>query len=234
VDVDGIVSSKDDSDWSDILFHHNDLEMYQTHQGVKSTRKPDVVVVSEAAARKAQKDGNLSHKADVLYDARKKPEENFQWGDVHSILEFKRTGRMKHPTAHYDLSTQPEPKYMDVRKEVNVAQPTVPVLVPAATASQGPSTQRTHFVCSPTTCTLTYPAERRSERIGKKRTSDNVDSNERSNKRAKSNNENRNVEDEAEKPHPAVQNGLYVAEMFAAHIARQHVISCVVMSKYLA
>lgn len=47
VDVAGIVSS-------------NDLEMYQTHQGKRSTRKPDVVVVSDGTARKVQIDGDLS------------------------------------------------------------------------------------------------------------------------------------------------------------------------------
>ncbi|KAG1793252.1 uncharacterized protein HD556DRAFT_513768 [Suillus plorans] len=42
------------------------------------------------------------------------------------------------------------------------------------------------------------------------------------------NNEDRTEEDEPTKPPPIVQNGLYVAEMFAAHIARQHVISFIV------
>jgi hypothetical protein len=47
------------------------------------------------------------------------------------------------------------------------------------------------------------------------------------------NNENQNDEKEPKKIHPIVQNGLYVAEMFAAHIARQHVISFIVNSRFM-
>ena len=43
-----------------------------------------------------------------------------------------------------------------------------------------------------------------------------------------SDNEHRGDVKEPKKLHPVVQNGLYVAEMFAAHIARQNVISFVV------
>lgn len=66
----------------------------------------------------------------------------------------------------------------------------------------------------------------------KKRNSD-LASDGPSKKRPKSNNE-KNEEEEKKEPIrlPAiVQNGLYVAEMFAAHTARQHVISCVVNGK---
>ncbi|KAG2353656.1 hypothetical protein BDR07DRAFT_1432487 [Suillus spraguei] len=37
----------------------------------------------------------------------------------------------------------------------------------------------------------------------------------------------------AKPPHPVVQNGLYAAEMFAAHIARQYVISFIVNNDYI-
>jgi hypothetical protein len=47
------------------------------------------------------------------------------------------------------------------------------------------------------------------------------------------NDEDQNEEKEPKKIHAIVQNGLYVAEMFAAHIARQHVISFIVNSKFL-
>ncbi|KAG2052932.1 hypothetical protein BDR06DRAFT_491012 [Suillus hirtellus] len=47
------------------------------------------------------------------------------------------------------------------------------------------------------------------------------------------NNEDRTEEDDPAKPPPIVQNGLYVAEMFAAHIARQHVISFIVNNDYI-
>jgi hypothetical protein len=80
-------------------------------------------------------------------------------------------------------------------------------------------------------------ASQHSDRLGKKRDSEHLGSNERSTKRSKSNNE-QIAEEKGEKEPiklPAiVQNGLYVAEMFAAHIARQHVISCVVNGKSIS
>jgi hypothetical protein len=70
---------------------------------------------------------------------------------------------------------------------------------------------------------------RRSGRLNngdKKRTSDNLGSNNEPNsKRLKSNNEK--PEDEEEKEHRVVQNDLYAAEMMAAHIVRQNVISII-------
>ncbi|KAG1793255.1 uncharacterized protein HD556DRAFT_1270987 [Suillus plorans] len=47
------------------------------------------------------------------------------------------------------------------------------------------------------------------------------------------NNEDRTEEDEPTKIPAIVQNGLYIAEMFAAHIARQHVISFIVNNDYI-
>ncbi|KAG2363911.1 hypothetical protein BDR07DRAFT_1402782 [Suillus spraguei] len=47
--------------------------------------------------------------------------------------------------------------------------------------------------------------------------------------------ENQTEEEEMQstKPHPIVQNGLYAAEMFAAHIARQHVVSFIINNDYI-
>jgi len=65
----------------------------------------------------------------------------------------------------------------------------------------------------------------------KKRTSNNLGSNNEPNsKRLKSNGEKPKDEEEP-KEHPAVQNGLYAAEMMAAHVARQNVISSIIRSK---
>jgi len=72
----------------------------------------------------------------------------------------------------------------------------------------------------------------------KKRRSDNQGSNERSGKKVKSNHENgnngdRDTEKMTKKVDPLEQNGLYAAEMFAAHVARQHVLSCIVISEWI-
>ncbi|KAG1902515.1 uncharacterized protein F5891DRAFT_978432 [Suillus fuscotomentosus] len=47
------------------------------------------------------------------------------------------------------------------------------------------------------------------------------------------NNEDRTEEDDPAKPPPIVQNGLYIAEMFMAHIMRQHIISFIVNNNYI-
>jgi hypothetical protein len=59
-----------------------------------------------------------------------------------------------------------------------------------------------------------------------KRTSDNLGSNNEPNsKRLKSN--NKKPKDEEEKEHPVIQGGLCAAEMMAAHVVRQNVISII-------
>jgi len=75
-------------------------------------------------------------------------------------------------------------------------------------------------------------ASRESDRL-KKRDSGHLPSTKRSTKQSKSNNEQNDEGKEKEpiKLPAIVQNGMYVAEMFSAHIARQHVISCVVNGK---
>jgi len=75
---------------------------------------------------------------------------------------------------------------------------------------------------------------RRSGRLNdgnKKRTSNNLGSNNEPNsKRLKSNNE-KPKDGEEPKEHPVIQNGLYAAEMMAAHVPRQNVISPIIRSK---
>ncbi|OJA14918.1 hypothetical protein AZE42_12843, partial [Rhizopogon vesiculosus] len=207
VNAPGIVCSNDEWDPSNVLFHHNDKPLCQLHQGEKSTRKPDVVVVPLQAARLVQEDGDFSKPVEVFGEAYKVPkkESSFQWKDVCSTVEFKRSGR------RIDL---PPTKYKDIKAS---AQPTGSVPAPIATSAPKPSSE-----------------PRRSQRLkaDNKRPYDGQPSNEARSKRTKSNNEPP-MEEEPEKLHPNVQNGLYVAEMFAAHIARQSVISCVIMNDIL-
>ena len=89
MNVPGIVSSKSDKDTSEILFHHNDHEM---HQGEQSIRKPDVVVLSRKAAYAVQEDVDLNERLDVFVSTRTKPKKHFQWRNILSIVEFKRSG----------------------------------------------------------------------------------------------------------------------------------------------
>ena len=240
VNAPGIVCPSDEWDPSNALFHHNDQPLCQLHQGEKSTRKPDVVVVPLQAARLVQQDGDLSKPADIFGEAYKAPEDkNFQWKDVLSTVEFKRSGRrINLPPAKYKVTdyTAPkiEQKYMDLWKDIKAsAQPLGSVPAPIATSAPKASSERESSLVL--TCYFLADlrnAARRSQRLkaDNKRPHDGQPSNEARSKRTKSNNEPP-MEEEPEKLHPNVQNGLYVAEMFAAHIARQSVISCVIMSK---
>ncbi|KAG1800984.1 uncharacterized protein HD556DRAFT_1438983 [Suillus plorans] len=94
LNVPGLVGSKDSEDHDNILFHHNDKPIRQMHQGVESSRKPDVVIVSWDTAQKVQQDGDCYCKKDMYTKlACNKPHGNFQWKNVLSTVEFKYTKR---------------------------------------------------------------------------------------------------------------------------------------------
>ncbi|KAG0698935.1 hypothetical protein DFH29DRAFT_834252 [Suillus ampliporus] len=227
LDAPGLISSKTHDDPNDILFHVNDPSFInQTHQGAESRRKPDVVVVSCQSARNAGKE-KKDLKEKIYTKARCKPDSNFQWTDVRSTLEFKRTkNRLQLPPSTYQVkdSNPSDQKYMDyrIRNETNdPVEPTGSTPVPA-----GDPTQSSHEPSSAPG--RPNQSEQLKSKGDKKRTSDHLRSSEPRSKRPKSNNENKGNEKEPKKIHPIVQNGLYVAEMFAAHMARLHVISFVV------
>ncbi|OAX31445.1 hypothetical protein K503DRAFT_777572, partial [Rhizopogon vinicolor AM-OR11-026] len=220
VNINGIITSKaaEDSEYIEggIIFHHNDYPIKQKHQGVDTIRKPDVVVVSYESARSAMKDGKKAKRTQLYSDiACKKPGNNFTWPVVLSTFEFKRTPKknkggnekLKYDTV--EVVKPPTAEYMDFGKgRSNAVQPTgsTPVPVAASLQVQGLAT-----------------------RSSQKRGSETLGSNEgtTNSKRVKSNNEDPNDE-KPKRTDPIAQNGMYAAEMFAAHPMRQHVISCVV------
>ncbi|KAG1778825.1 hypothetical protein EV702DRAFT_1044260 [Suillus placidus] len=224
VNVPGIPAFNDDEE-TNILFHVNDPAIIsQTHQGKKSAREPDIVVVSYKSAADIIPEGKSKH---VYQSACKKPtkdHENFQWMQVRTTFEFKRPKKcLPHPPSTYHKDyVVPTVLYMDYTKDMNAsAQPTdsTPATGPAQT-SYNKSNELQNI-----------PERLRSNKRG----TDHLDSNEPPNiKRSKQDEERQSRQEEEKKKkepkkhHPVVQNGLYVAEMFAAHIARQHVISFIV------
>ncbi|KAG2064221.1 hypothetical protein BDR04DRAFT_284843 [Suillus decipiens] len=226
VNVPGIPVFKDDE--TKILFHVNDPSfIHQTHQGKKSSRKPDVVVVSYQTAEDAAQDG----KSDVYASASQKPaEESFEWMKIRTTFEFKRPQkRLPRPPSTYKKDyVVPTVMYMNYLEETNPpAEPT------DSTPATGPAETSHH---------KSNDLQNISDRLrSKKRGSDHLGSSEPPKlKRSKQDKERESRQEEEEqeeedkknkksdKLHPVVQNGLYVAEMFAAHTARQHVISSVV------
>ena len=64
----------------DIFFQQNDPNyLIQFHNGMKSTRKPDVIILQPIA----------------------KDPKNLHWGDILSVIEFKRSGTMERPPTEY-------------------------------------------------------------------------------------------------------------------------------------
>ncbi|KAG2346936.1 hypothetical protein BDR05DRAFT_759322 [Suillus weaverae] len=211
VEVPGIPAFKVD-DKTNILLQVNDpTPIYQNHQGKQSECKPDTVVVSHQTALGAN--AHQMQESQVLAEtACKSPKDNFQWTDVRSTLESKRPRKaLNHPPAAYKTDyvvPPPSAQYMEYVKDPNApAKPTGST--PAAGSSQTPHGASNESRPS---------SQQLSKGVKRKRTG---------------NSENQTKEKEPRKPHPVVQNGLYVAEMFAAHIARQHVISFIVNNDYI-
>jgi len=142
LDVPGLVASKDDEDPSDILFHHNDHPMFQTHQGETSERKPDVVIIPWKTARTARNNGDIYHKNDMYLHcetACAKPDNNFIWPETISTVEFKRTrSTLDAPPSGYEVRGYNVPtsnQYMEYRKETSKpAEATGSRHVPAPTS----------------------------------------------------------------------------------------------------
>ena len=150
LDVPGLPSSKSDNP-SDIVFHRNDpMYIRQYHQDAESKRKPDVVVVSCKSARSVRKGRKTAKKVNEM--ACNAPDENFEWADVLSTVEFKRTkNALRSPPTSYGVEkyAPPTQQYMDLRKEMNemkemqerqekqkVAEPLRSTSVPAASTSK--------------------------------------------------------------------------------------------------
>ncbi|KAG1787204.1 uncharacterized protein HD556DRAFT_1503681 [Suillus plorans] len=205
------VSSFKVDDKTNILLHVNDpMPIYQSHQGKQSERKPDVVVVSHQTALDVN--AHQTQDSQVLTEtACKPPKDNFQWTGVRSTLEVKRTRKLlPHPPSAYKTDyvvPTPSAQYMEYRKNANgPAEPTGST--PATGSAQTPHETSNELRTS----------SQLSRGVKRKRAG---------------NNENETEEKDPKKPHPVVQNGLYVAEMFAAHIARQHVISLIVNNDHI-
>ena len=96
--------------------------MIQIHQGEQSICKPDVVVVPRKSAHAMQDHGDLNARLDVFEKARQKlSKEHFQWRNVRSAAECKRSRRaggpmkMKRPPLKYEVTdyASPKEKYLE-------------------------------------------------------------------------------------------------------------------------
>ncbi|KAG2336803.1 hypothetical protein BDR05DRAFT_970860, partial [Suillus weaverae] len=219
----GLVCSKAHDD-DKILFHQNDpRNITQKHQGEKSTRRPDVVIVSYTSAKKVRKQSDRTYKDQ---EATEKPTKQFQWTDVRSTVEFKHQKNwsgVSTPPATYAAKAYDVPeamKYMKYRREMNgTAEATGSTPLPdssAATSSQQTSDPRGR--------------PKQSRGLNKKRGSSQAPDG-HSSKKLKVDDDEKEPPKSRKEPqriHPVLQNGLYAAELFAAHVVRQSVITYVV------
>ncbi|KAG1768849.1 hypothetical protein EDD22DRAFT_843893 [Suillus occidentalis] len=223
LDAPGLVRSKDDDD-DKILFHRNDPKnIIQKHQGATSTRKPDVVIVSRAGAKKVGKQSGQASKDEL---ASEKPSKLFKWTDVRSTVEFKhkkiRTG-LSTPPATYAAKAYDVPeakKYMKYRRETNDApEPTDSTHLPLPGSDAATSSLQT---------TETQGRSNQSLAPNNKKRGSDQPPEDRSTKKLKVDNDEKGPPKEPLKIHPVLHNGLYAAELFAAHIVRQSVITYIV------
>ncbi|KAG2337094.1 hypothetical protein BDR05DRAFT_805008 [Suillus weaverae] len=205
----GLVCSKAHDD-DKILFHQNDpRNITQKHQGEKSTRRPDVVIVSYTSAKKVRKQSDRTYKDQ---EASEKPTKQFQWTDVRSTVEFKHQKNwsgVSTPPATYAAKAYDVPeamKYMKYQRETNgTAEATGSAPLPGSGAAA---------------------SSRQSRGLNKKRGSSQAPDGHSS--KVDDQKEPPKSRTEPERIHPVLQNGLYAAELFAAHIVRQSAITYVV------
>jgi hypothetical protein len=222
LNVPGLVPSKAGDD-HEIIFHQNDpSHIYQTHQGEQSLRKPDIVIVSKASAMKVWN----CKPGEVYKKALEKPKKKFEWKELRTTLEFKKTKATLNPVPQkYQAKTTYKisgaKKFMKFRREMDTsAEEPEPDATPVPpNAGKLSSMSNLYFHTNNFNATgrssLSEPPLK-----GPKRPSQADD--ERNTKKFKT---------ESGRLHPVVQNGMYAAEIFAAHFARQSVISYVVESE---
>jgi hypothetical protein len=244
LNVPGLVCSKGHDD-DKIMFHRNDPKnITQKHQGEKSTRKPDVVIVSRTGAKNVRKQSGQAYEDK---EASGMPSQQFKWTEVRSTVEFKHKkipAGLSTPPATYAAKAYDVPeakKFMKYRRDTNdTPEPTDSTPVPgggvATSSLQTSETRKLSSMCKLWFLTYIWGAEGRSNPSlapnNKKRGSSQPPEG-RSSKKAKVDGDEKEPPKESQKIHPALQNGLYAAELFAAHIARQSVITYIVESKWM-
>ncbi|KAG1796282.1 uncharacterized protein HD556DRAFT_292111 [Suillus plorans] len=225
----------------DMICQQNDMPMYQTHQKLKSTRKPDALILplnSACAPFKDEKGGKKSkqkskqkdnekgnakynekhdekhdtkRKAHMVKDAKEKPPTPFLWADVLACIEFKRKTK----------GIKAPPSAYTATDYV----PTKPEYLPvdhlkaqssAPDPSQTPETQPASDTALRSSG-LTAAQTSKGGSSSKRKAADTLQS---AAKKPKGN---------SDEPDVTVQTGLYAAEMFAANLAVHHLINFIII-----
>ncbi|KAG1883332.1 hypothetical protein F4604DRAFT_1982804 [Suillus subluteus] len=207
----------------DMICQQNDMPMYQNHQTVKSTRKPDVVFLplnsacapfeDEKGEQKDDEKDDEKRKAHMVKNAMAKPPAPLPWKDVLACIEFKRkTDRKKpikppHSSCKVNDYVPTKPEYLPV----DHFKAEDPAPGPSQTAKQPASD--TAFVSS----SLTAAQPSKGGSSSKRKAADNLQS---AAKKSRI---------DPDDPDVTVQTGMYAAEMFAANLAVNHLINLIVV-----
>ncbi|KAG1730088.1 hypothetical protein EDB19DRAFT_2012287 [Suillus lakei] len=200
----------------DMICQQNDMPMYQHHQSVKSTRKPDCVILplnSAYAAFEDEKDyekDDMKHdtkrKAQMVKNAMAKPPAPLPWEDVLACIEFKRK-----PPGKKQGIKPPLPSSYGVKDYVPTKPEYLPVNHLKAPATQ-PASDTAPVISSGLTAAQPSEGGSRSKRKA-------VDTLQSAAKKSKI---------DPDEPDVTVQTGLYAAEMFAANLAVNYLINLIV------
>ncbi|KAG2120529.1 uncharacterized protein F5147DRAFT_831813 [Suillus discolor] len=222
----------------DMICQQNDMPMYQTHQKLKSTRKPDALILplnSACAPFKDEKGGKKSkqkskqkdnekgntkydekhdtkRKAHMVKDAKEKPPTPFLWADVLACIEFKRkTKGIKAPPSAYTAAdyVPTKPEYLPVDH--------LKAQSPAPDPSQTPATQPASDTAPVRSSGFAAAQTSKGGSSSKRKAADTLQS---AAKKPKVN---------PDEPDVTVQTGLYAAEMFAANLAVHHLINFIII-----
>ncbi|KAG2107426.1 uncharacterized protein F5147DRAFT_653300 [Suillus discolor] len=232
----------------DMICQQNDMPMHQMHQSKKSTRKPDLVILPLNSAcapfqdetgdkkgkqtSKQKNDGKNDEKDDEQRKKKRKAHmdtnatakpKNLPWKDVLACIEFKRkiTGRtkgIKAPPSSYTLTdyAPTKPEYLPVDHLMAVDLDPAP--------SQTPTTQTASNTTSQSSG-LTAAQPSRGGSSSKRKATDTLES---AAKKSKGNHDDKDADADADLD-VTVQTGLYAAEMFAANLAVNYLLSIIVV-----
>jgi len=201
--------------------------MQQSHEGMISVCKPDVVLVSAADVSVADVPNGF------LEAAAKKPEQSFSWRDVRTVIEFKiRRRKARALPTSYTKGKYLEPpsncKYLSLKPIHN--ESAIPL---SSNSLQVPG--RKSFISISLINSDGHAAQSaigQSSATQKRKSSARVTQREsqpgeRLNKASRSSSKRQRVETSEANPNkicPGTQMGIYGAEMFASHAGRQHVL----------
>ncbi|KAG2038306.1 hypothetical protein BDR03DRAFT_981703 [Suillus americanus] len=221
----GLVCSKT-HDNHKILFHQNDLKnITQKHQGKKSTHRPDVVIISCTGTKKVQKQSGQAYKDEEVWEM---PAKQFQWTDIQLMVEFKHnkiwTG-LSQPPVTYTAKAYNVPevkKYMKYHREMNITAElkgsTMPL--PGAAMSLHQTSDHVQLMVLADIWDA-GECSKQARSLNKKKCGSSQALDGHSSKKLKVDNngeEPPKLPKEPQDIHPVIQNGLYAAELFAAHV----------------